>query len=92
MSPREDADFGIWYVDARDNPRKYADKTVKMRVQVYKNQKMPEASFIPGRFAMICCADDIRFIGPLCHSTPANEPRVKRLKKKQWIYYRQRIY
>ena len=82
----EDTDFGVWYVDVMDNPEKYAEKTVKMRVQVYKSLKMPATSFVPGRFAMTCCVDDIRFIGPLCHATPTLAPKVKGLKKRQWIY------
>ncbi len=87
----EDADFGIWYLDAMDNPGKYADKMVKMRVQVYKSQNLPETTFVPGRFAMTCCADDIRFIGPICHAAPKNEPKVKRLKKRQWVYLTARV-
>jgi len=82
----EDTDFGVWYVDAMDNPEKYANKTLKMRVQVYKSLKMPATSFVPGRFAMTCCVEDIRFIGPLCNATPALAPKVKNLKKRQWIY------
>lgn len=82
----EDTDFGVWYVDVMDNPQKYAEKTVKMKVQVYKSVKMPATSFVPGRFAMTCCADDIRFIGPLCNATPTLAPKVKALKKRQWIY------
>lgn len=82
----EDTDFGIWYVDAMDAPEKYEGKTVRMRVQVYKNSRLPANAFVPGRFAMTCCADDIRFIGPLCLAAPAMEPKVKKLKKRQWIY------
>lgn len=87
----EDTDFGIWYIDAMDSPEKYAGKIMKMRVQVYKNSRLPEGAFVPGRFAMTCCADDIRFIGPLCLSSPAMEPKVKKLKKRQWIYLTARV-
>ncbi|MBO5279513.1 MAG: GTPase [Lachnospiraceae bacterium] len=87
----EDTDFGIWYVDAMDAPEKYDGKTIHMRVQVYKNMKLPSNAFVPGRFAMTCCADDIRFIGPLCVATPSIEPKVKRLKKRDWIYLTARI-
>ena len=45
----------------------------------------------PGRFAMTCCEDDIRFIGPLCMASPAIEPKIKRLKKSQWIYLTAKI-
>lgn len=82
----EDSDFGIWYIDVMDSPEKYEGKTVKMLVQVYKNNRLPGNAFVPGRFAMTCCADDIRFIGPLCVATPTMEPKVRRLQKKQWIY------
>lgn len=81
----EDIDFGIWYVDVMEEPQKYNGKTIHMRVQVYKNSRLPSNSFVPGRFAMTCCADDIRFIGPLCMATPTIEPKIKRLKKSQWI-------
>ena len=81
----EDIDFGIWYVDVKEEPQKYNGQTIHMRVQVYKNSRLPSNSFVPGRFAMTCCADDIRFIGPLCMATPTIEPKIKRLKKSQWI-------
>lgn len=82
----EDIDFGVFYVDMMESPEKYDGKTVRMRVQVYKNSRLPSNAFVPGRFAMTCCVDDIRFIGPLCMATPLIEPKVKRLKKSQWIY------
>lgn len=82
----EDTDFGIWYIDVMDNPERYAGKTMKMRVQVYKNNRMADTSFVPGRFAMTCCADDIRFIGPLCHALAETKETIKKLKKREWIY------
>ena len=82
----EDTDFGVWYIDAMDNPERYAGKTMKMRVQVYKNNRMADTSFVPGRFAMTCCVDDIRFIGPLCHAVSNTKEIIKKLKKREWIY------
>ena len=58
-----DEDFGIWYVDAMDNPDKYKGKTMKMKAVVYRPKSLFKDNFVPGRFAMTCCADDIRFIG-----------------------------
>ena len=87
----EDSDFGIWYVDVMDAPEKYDGKTIHMRVQVYKNGRLPANAFVPGRFAMTCCVDDIQFIGPLCMATPTIEPKVKRLKKRDWIYLTAKI-
>lgn len=61
-----DDDYGLWYLDAMDNPKKYDGKTVKFRGMVYRSEKLPKRSFVPGRFAMTCCADDIAFVGFLC--------------------------
>lgn len=87
----EDTDFGIWYMDVMGAPEKYDGKTIHMRAQVYKNMKLPSNAFVPGRFVMTCCEDDIRFVGPMCVATPAIEPKVKRLKKRDWIYLTAKI-
>ena len=75
-----DMDFGLWFLDATDNPDRYKGKKVRFLAKVMKPRRLPENMFIPGRNAMTCCADDIRFIGYLCESdfTPL-------LKSKQWI-------
>ena len=41
--------------------------------------------FVPGRFAMTCCADDIQFIGYLCHTNHAKSSTIKSLKNKMWV-------
>ena len=62
-----DEDYGLWYMDAMDNPEKYQDKIVKMKVVVYKpKQYIKNNMFAPGRFAMTCCEDDIRYIPVPC--------------------------
>ena len=62
-----DEDFGLWYVDATGSPEQYAGKTVKFKGMVYKSKKMEQAHvFVPGRFAMVCCAEDVQFVGFLC--------------------------
>jgi uncharacterized membrane protein YcgQ (UPF0703/DUF1980 family) len=33
---------------------------------VYRPEKLKKGVFIPGRFAMTCCADDITFVGFKC--------------------------
>ena len=78
----EDEDFGIFYVDIMDEPEKYDGKTVAFTAQVYKSEQLPGGVFVPGRFAMTCCADDIAFIGIPCRGDVI---LVNRLKKKQWI-------
>lgn len=69
-----DQDFGLWYVDATSNPESYADKIVKFKGMVYKSNKMDKAGiFVPGRFAMVCCADDVQFIGFLCRGADTSQ-------------------
>ena len=62
-----DEDYGLWYMDAMDNPQKYEGKTIKTKAVVYKpKQYIKKNTFVPGRFAMTCCVEDIRFIGFKC--------------------------
>ena len=75
-----DDDYGIWYMDALDNPQRYEGKTVRFKGMVYKGKNFPEGYFVPGRFAMTCCADDTQFVGYVCKSKYADK-----LKNRQWI-------
>ena len=59
----EEEDFGIFYIDAADNPEKYLGKKIKFKAQVHKPSNYKSGEFVPGRFAMTCCAADIAFIG-----------------------------
>ena len=62
----EDEDYGIWYLDIQEHPERYTGKTVVFRAQAMTSMKLPKGTFIPGRNAMTCCAEDIRFFGFLC--------------------------
>ncbi len=75
-----DMDYGIWYMDALDNPKKYEGKKVQFLALVYRPEKMKKNVFIPGRFAMTCCADDITFVGFKCKYGRAAE-----IPHKSWI-------
>ena len=57
-----DEDYGVWYVDVMENPQRYANKTVRMKALLCRVPKYPDM-VVPGRFAMVCCADDITFLG-----------------------------
>ena len=76
----DDVDFGLWYLDVADTPERYDGKTVRFKGKVMIPRKFPSNSFIPGRNAMTCCADDIRFIGYICKSKYTDK-----LKQKQWL-------
>ena len=44
------------------------------------SMKLPKGTFIPGRNAMTCCVDDIRFFGFLC-----KYDRSRSLRKGEWV-------
>lgn len=82
----EDDDFGIWYLDARDNPQNYKDKTVQFKAFVKRTKTMPKNQFIPGRHIMTCCEDDIAFLGFVCES-----PLGSTIKNDTWITITARV-
>ena len=75
-----DMDYGIWYMDALDDPRKYEGKKVRFLALVYRPEKLKKGVFVPGRFAMTCCAEDITFVGFKCKYDKASE-----IPHKSWI-------
>mgnify|MGYP000271872582 CR=1 FL=1 len=82
----DDNTYGIWYLDIQEHPERYLNKTVTMKVQAMTSSKLPKGTFIPGRNAMTCCVEDIRFFGFLC-----KYDRAKSLKKGQWVTVTARI-
>lgn len=76
----KDEDFGIFYIDASDNPEKYDGKIVKFKGQVYCPLQYKGKAFVPGRFAMTCCAEDITFLGFKCVSL-----ETPNLKDREWV-------
>ncbi len=76
-----DDDYGIWYVDTFDNLDKYVGKTVHFKAMVHKPPKGRKDFFIPGRFAMTCCAEDIQFFG-----FPCAWKDISSLTEKQYVY------
>ena len=53
-------------MDCMDDPKKYDGKTVKFLAQVCQTNRAGKDSFVPGRFAMTCCVQDIQFVGFPC--------------------------
>lgn len=76
-----DMDYGIFYLDAMDEPKKYEGKKVRFLALVYRPEnKLKKGVLIPGRFAMTCCVEDITFIGFKCKSEKASQ-----IPHKSWI-------
>jgi len=74
-----DDDFGVWYVDAMDHPERYAGKTLHMKLVMFRSKKWKGVP-CPGRFAMVCCANDVQFLGLL-----AKGEALAPYKDRQWI-------
>ena len=75
-----DADYAIWYMDCLDNPKKYEGKKVSFLALVYNPDKLKKGIFVPGRFAMTCCVEDITFVGFKCYYDGS-----KNLIDRQWV-------
>ncbi len=82
----KDDDYGIWYIDVFDNLPNYSGKTVRFKGIVYKPKKSRDDMFVPGRFAMTCCAADIQFVG-----FPCKWQGAKQLKDKTPVYVTARV-
>lgn len=67
----EDDDYGLWYMDVTENPDDYYGKTVQFLAQACQTPRVPKGSFVPGRFLMTCCVQDITFVGLVCKSDHA---------------------
>lgn len=75
-----DKDFGLWYLDANETPEKYKGKTVRFKAQVCQTPRAGKGCFVPGRFAMTCCAEDISFVGFVC-----KYDGLQALEQRSWI-------
>ena len=74
-----DADFGVWFVDVMDHPERYQGKLVHMKLVMCHSKQYPGVD-CPGRFAMVCCEDDITFLGLIAHGEG-----LDRFKNHDWI-------
>jgi len=62
----EDIDYGLWFIDVFENYQRYNGKTVEFKGIVARPQGYPKNSFLAGRHAMTCCADDMQYLKLLC--------------------------
>ena len=74
-----DEDFGVWYVDVMDHPQRYEGKTIHAKLVMMRSSKYRDTC-CPGRFAMVCCANDVAFLGLVAQGTGLEEYR-----NKQWL-------
>lgn len=82
----EDEDYGLWYRDVTEDMKKYSGKTVKFKAQVAHTRKVEKGCFVPGRFIMTCCVDDVEFMGFVCQYDKAEE-----LQQRSWVWVTAKI-
>ena len=61
-----DMDYGLWFMDAIDNPNKYNGKNLTIKVKYAGKIEDVRDVLIMGRKAMVCCANDITDIALPC--------------------------
>ena len=74
-----DDDFGVWYVDVMDHPERYEHKCLHMKLIMCHSKQYP-GIHCPGRFAMVCCEEDIQFLGLI-----ARGEGLDQYKNHDWI-------
>ncbi len=78
--------YGMFYLDALEHVERYEGKNVKFKAMVLKPAEFKKGSFVPGRMAMTCCAEDMQFLGYKCYYDGTDE-----LQDKQWIEITARV-
>ena len=68
-----DYDYGLWFMDAIDNPEKYNLKDITIKVKYVGEIDEYDNVLIMGRKAMVCCANDITDIALPCIGLHTNE-------------------
>ena len=76
----KDEDYGLWYMDALENPDKYDGKEVILRGYYAERVKGLHQTIIMGRRAMVCCAQDTSLCGITVTGIKAEQ-----LKLGDWI-------
>ena len=74
-----DDDFGVWYVDVMDHPERYEGHLVHMKLIMCHSKKYP-GIHCPGRFAMVCCENDVQFLGLI-----AKGDHLDQYENRDWI-------
>ncbi len=61
-----DDDYAVWSRDISEAPEKYDGKTVRVKCRTVLRGTEPEGEMGVGRYVMVCCENDIQFVGFIC--------------------------
>ena len=81
----KDDQFGIWYIDCMEHPARYNERRIRVNGMGFRLEDLPRKTYVFGRYAMTCCADDIGGIGFICRY------KDKFPKEKEWFYLNAKI-
>jgi len=81
----KDDQFGIWYIDCMEHPARYNERKIRVKGMGFRLEDLPRKTYVFGRYAMTCCADDIGGIGFICRY------KEKFPKEKEWFYLNAKI-
>ena len=76
----QDDDYGLWYMDALEEPEKYNEKEIILRGMYADDIPGYTQSFILGRRALVCCEQDTS----LCGITVTGV-KIEEMKKGDWV-------
>lgn len=78
--------YAVWYLDAMERTELYVGKTIEFLAMAMRPPEFPAGWFVPGRIAMVCCEDDIAFLG-----FPCQWDGYEALSEQQWFRVRARL-
>lgn len=76
----QDCDFALWARDITDTPEKYNGKKICLTCCAVRTEDMPAEEMGIGRYVMVCCENDIEFVGFMC-----SKPAELAIENDQWI-------
>ena len=76
----DDTTYAIWYLDAMEKAERYVGKTIEFTGMAMHGEEYPTGWFIPGRIAMVCCEEDVAFLGYPCRWDGENT-----MRDQQWV-------
>ena len=74
-----DDDYGVWYVDLMDHPESYDGVEVTFKALMCHSKKF-KGTDVPGRFAMVCCENDMQFLALVCKGKG-----LDKFKDRDWV-------
>ena len=77
-----DDDYGVWYVDMMDKPERYNGVEVSFKALMCHSKKY-KGVHCPGRFAMVCCENDMQFLALVCKGEG-----LEKFKNRAWVEIR----